>query len=73
MADQDHQLCVIAVDHTSTFKVIWSLLNPPLMVYNTGNGASFQKLRDQSQISGKMLEIEKKESKTLNTFQKILH
>ena len=43
------------------------------MVYNTGNGASFQKLLDKSQISGKMLEIEKRESKTLNTFQKILH
>ena len=43
------------------------------MVYNTGNGASLQKLPDKSQISGKKkLEIEKKESKTLNTFQKIL-
>ena len=43
------------------------------MVYNTGNGASLQKLPDKSQISGKkMLEIEKKESKTLNIFQKIV-
>ena len=47
------------------------------MVYNTGNGASLQKLPDKSQISGKrqwilLLEIEKKESKTLKTFQKLL-
>ena len=49
------------------------------MVYNTGNGASLQKLPDKSQISGKrqwilLLEIEKKESKTLclKNFQKIL-
>ena len=42
-----------AVDHTSKFKVIQSILNPPLMVYNTGNGASLQKLPDKSQISGK--------------------
>ena len=47
------------------------------MVYNTGNGASLQKLPDKSQISGKrqwilLLEIVKKESKTLNTFQKLL-
>ena len=47
------------------------------MVYNTGNGASFQKLQDKSQISGKrswilLLEIEEKESKILNTFQKLL-
>ena len=47
------------------------------MVYNIGNGASLQKLPDKSQISGKrqwilLLEIEKKESKTLKTFQKLL-
>ena len=47
------------------------------MVYNTENGASLQKLPDKSQISGKrqwilLLEIEKKESKTRNTFQKLL-
>ena len=47
------------------------------MVYNTGNGASLQKLPDKSQISGKrqwilLLEIVKKESKTLNAFQKLL-
>ena len=40
------------------------------MVYNTGNGASLQKLPDKSQISRKrywilFLKIEKKESKTL--------
>ena len=36
------------------------------MVYNTGNGASLQKLPDISQISGKkMLDIEKKGSKIL--------
>ena len=47
------------------------------MVYNTENGASLQKSPDKSQISGKrmlilLLEIEKKESKTLKTFQKLL-
>ena len=49
------------------------------MVYNTENGASLQKLGLQvkSQISGKrykilLLEIERKESKILNTFQKLL-
>ena len=46
------------------------------MVYNTVNGASIQKLPDKSQISGQrqwilLLEIENKESKTLNTFQKL--
>ena len=30
---------VIAVDHTSKFKIILSMLNPPLKVYNTENGA----------------------------------
>ena len=47
------------------------------MVYNTENGASLQKLPDKSQISGKrqcilllLLEMEKKERKTRNTFQK---
>ena len=43
------------------------------MVYNTKNGTSLQKLPDNSQILGKIqwilfLEIEKKESKTLKTF-----
>ena len=49
------------------------------MVYNTENGASLQRLLDKSQISRKkywcwilLLEIVKKESKTLNTFQKLL-
>ena len=48
------------------------------MVYNTGNGTSLQKLPDKSQISGKrwwilLLEIDEKESKTLNTIQKLLN
>ena len=38
------------------------------MVYNTENGASLQKLPDKLQISG----LRKKESKTLNIFQKLL-
>ena len=47
------------------------------MVYNAENGASLQKLSDKSQISRKrywilLLEIVKKESKTLNAFQKLL-
>ena len=47
------------------------------MVYNTENRASLQKLSDKSQISRKrywilLLEIVKKESKTLNAFQKLL-
>ena len=47
------------------------------MVYDTEHGASLQILPDKSQISGKrqwilLLEIEKKESKRLNTFQKLL-
>ena len=47
------------------------------MLYNTENGTSLQKLSDKSQISGKrqwilLLEIVKKESKTLNAFQKLL-
>ena len=43
------------------------------MVYNTGNGASLQKLPDKSQISGKRYQkLRKKESKTLNNFQKLL-
>ena len=42
------------------------------MVYNTENGASLQKLPDKSQISGKRCwKLRKKESKTLNTFQKM--
>ena len=47
------------------------------MVHNTENGASPQKLPDKSQNSGKrqwilLLEIVKKERKTLNPFQKLL-
>ena len=45
------------------------------MVYNTGNGASLQKLLDKTQISGiKIGDIivgnKKKEIKTLNNLQK---
>ena len=47
------------------------------MVHNTENGTLPQKLPDKSQILGKrwwilLSETEKKESKTLNTFQKLL-
>ena len=47
------------------------------MVYNTENGAPVQKLSDKSQISLKrywilLLKIVKKESKSLNAFQKLL-
>ena len=42
------------------------------MVYYTGNGASLQKLSEITNFKKKVLEIEKKESKTLNTFQKQL-
>ena len=41
------------------------------VIYNTGNGASLQKLPDKSQISGKR-SWEKKEIKTLNTLQKLM-
>ena len=47
------------------------------MVYNTENEASLHKLPHKSQISEKrwriiLLEIEKKESKTISAFQKLL-
>ena len=47
------------------------------MVYNTEITASLKKLSHQKKDRGKrqwilLLEIEKKESKTLNTFQKLL-
>ena len=47
------------------------------MVYKTENGASLQKLPGNHKLQEKdsrilLLEIEKKESKTLNTFQKLL-
>ena len=64
---------MIQEDHTtSKCKAIKSIVNPLYKVYNTENGASLQKLSDESQISGKsqrilLLEIEKKESKTPNT------
>ena len=69
---------VIALDNKSHFKVIQLTVNPSLMVYNTENGASLQKLTQQEkEASGKrqwtlLLEIKKKEIKTLNTFQKLL-
>ena len=44
---------MIAVDHTSKFKVIHSKLDPPFTAFNTENGVSLQKLPDKSQISGK--------------------
>ena len=53
IVDEDHQWWVISVDHTSKFKVIQSILNPPPIVYNSENGISLQKLPDKSQISGK--------------------
>ena len=64
---------MIAADQPSNFKVIYSILNPPLMGYNTGNGVSLQKLPDKiTNFKKKMLEIEIKESKILNTFRKLL-
>ena len=47
------------------------------MAYNNENGASLQKLPEKSQISEKLqsillMEIEKKEIKSLKTFQKLL-
>ena len=57
IVDQDHQSRVIAVDHSSKFKVISSIVNPTLMIYNTANRASLQKLPDKSQISGKRYHI----------------
>ena len=53
IVDEDHQWWVIAVDHTSKFEVNYPILNPSLMVYNTENGASLQKLSDKSQIHEK--------------------
>ena len=77
IAEEDHQWKVIAVDHTSKFKVIQSKLDPPFTAFNTENGFSLQKLPDKSQISGKrwwtlLLETVRKENKTLNSFQKLL-
>ena len=53
------------------------MVNPPLTGCNTKNGATLQKLQEKSPISGKwkrkrLLEIEKKESKKLKRFQKLL-
>ena len=44
------------------------------MVYNTGNGASLQKLPDKSQISGKKIVdfIVGNWEKKVNAFQKLL-
>ena len=52
IVDQNRQWWVIKVDRTRKFKAIYSIVNPPVMVYNTENGASLQKLPDKSQISG---------------------
>ena len=38
---------------TSKFKVIQLIVNPPIMVYNTENGASLQKLAHQEKDRGK--------------------
>ena len=51
--------------------------NPSLMGYNTKNEATLQKLPQKSTISGKRMrklfpEIEKKESKKLESIQKLL-
>ena len=55
IVDQNHLWWVLAVDHTSKFEVIYPILNPLLMVYNTGNEALLQKLpnKSKSQISEK--------------------
>ena len=53
IVDQDHQWLVIAVGYASKFKLILSIVNPPLMVYNTENGASLQKSLNKSPIQGK--------------------
>ena len=51
--------------------------NLPLMSCNTENGATLKKFPDKSPISGKrkeklLLQIEKKESEKLKSFQKLL-
>ena len=58
---------MIVADHSSTFKAIYSKGNSPIMGYNTKSGAI---------ISGKkkrrlLLEIMKKESKKLKSFQNL--
>ena len=52
-----------------------SMVNPPLMGYNTKNRATLQELPEKSLIPGKrkrklLLEIEKKEGKKLKSFQR---
>ena len=54
IVDQDHQKWAIAVDHSSKFKVILSMINSPLMAYNTENWATIQELPEKSTISGKI-------------------
>ena len=74
--NQDHQRQAIAVDHSSKFKAILSMINSPLVGYNTENGAKRQKLIEKLPIAGIsnmkfLLEIEKKESKKLKSLQKL--
>ena len=45
-------LC-ISLDYISNFKAIYLILNPPLTIYDTENGALPQKLTDKLQISRK--------------------
>ena len=54
IVDQDHQKWAIAVDHSSKFKVILSMINSPLMAYNTENWATIQELPEKSTISEKI-------------------
>ena len=74
-ADQDHQRWAIAVNNSNKFEDIYSMVNPLLMDY-TENGATLQELPEKSPISGKrkkkLLEIEKRASKKLKNFQKLL-
>ena len=76
IVDQDYQWWVISVDHTSKCKVSYSILNQPLIVSNIGNRASLQKLpvdpTFQEKDSGYYCWKLRKQSKTLNTFQKLL-
>ena len=53
------------------------MVNPPLMCYNTENEATLQELPEKIPISAKknrkfLLEIDKKESKKLKRFEKLL-
>ena len=39
IADQDYQWKTIIVDHSSKFEDIYLTVSPPLLVYDTKNGA----------------------------------